>query len=122
MQVIVVVLALVAVASAGVVSPLVYSSPSIISRAPQFDSAVIKSDRVGGNFAYSVAENHAFAQHTPIVQHITSPVGVSYAAGAPVVTGYSAPAYATVAHAHHAAPIAYSAGLPLGFGGVVRAW
>jgi hypothetical protein len=94
-QVIAALLALAAVASAGVVhAPLAYSAvvaPSIISRAPQFDSAVIKSDRLGGNFAYSVAENHAYAQHTPVVQHVTSAVGVSYSAGAPVVTGYSAP-------------------------------
>jgi hypothetical protein len=83
-------LALVAVASAGV--PLAYSAGTYLTRAPAYDSAVIQSDRLGGNFAYSVAESHAYAQHTPIVQQVTSPVGVSYSAGAPVVTGYSSPA------------------------------
>ncbi|OXA64854.1 pupal cuticle protein G1A [Folsomia candida] len=110
MQVVAIILAFAAVASAGLVStPIAYSAPTVISRAPAFDSAVIKSDRLGGNFAYSVAENHAYAAHTPIVQHVTSPVGVTYAAGAPVVTGYSAPAI----HAYAA---------PLAFGGVVRSW
>jgi hypothetical protein len=70
---------------------------------------------LGGNFAYSVAESHAYAAHTPIVQHVTSPVGVSYTAGNPVVTGYSAPH----AYGYAASPIAYNGGYyssPYNFG------
>jgi len=108
MQTAIVFLAVVAAASAGVVSPVAYAAPTYYTRAPAFDSAVIKSDRLGGNFAYSVAESHAYAAHTPIVQHVTSPVGVSYTAGAPAVTGYSAPAIASYGYA--AAPAYYNGG------------
>ncbi|XP_021952288.1 cuticle protein 12.5 [Folsomia candida] len=107
MQSALVFLALVAVASAGLVSsPVAYSAGTYLTRAPAFDSAVIKSDRLGGNFAYSVAESHAYAAHTPIVQHVTSPVGVTYSAGAPVVTGYRSPA--VHAYGYNAAPLAYN--------------
>lgn len=51
-----------------------------IIRTPQFDSAIIKSDRLGGNFAYSTVEGHAYAAVSPVVQRITEPVGVSYTA------------------------------------------
>ncbi|KAJ3663034.1 hypothetical protein Zmor_007344 [Zophobas morio] len=49
-------------------------------RTPSFDSAVIKSDRLGGNFAYSTVEGHAYAAVSPVVQRVTEPVGVSYTA------------------------------------------
>ncbi|CAH1367037.1 unnamed protein product [Tenebrio molitor] len=49
-------------------------------RAPSFDSAIIKSDRLGGNFAYSTVEGHAYAAVSPVVQRVTEPVGVSYTA------------------------------------------
>ncbi|XP_044269540.1 uncharacterized protein LOC123014466 [Tribolium madens] len=49
-------------------------------RTPSFDSAIVKSDRVGGSFAYSTVEGHAYAAVSPIVQRITAPVGVSYTA------------------------------------------
>ncbi|XP_065350986.1 cuticle protein 16.5-like [Cloeon dipterum] len=88
--------ALVAVASAGLIAPL-----STISRAPAFDSAVIQSDRIGGNFAYSTAENHAYAVNTPIVQNVQTPVAVSYSA--PAIAAYAAPAYGYAAYAPAAA-------------------
>ncbi|EFA00092.1 uncharacterized protein LOC103312348 [Tribolium castaneum] len=47
-------------------------------RAPSFDSAVVKSDRVGGSFAYSTVEGHAYAAVSPVVERITAPVAVSY--------------------------------------------
>ncbi|XP_069673482.1 uncharacterized protein [Periplaneta americana] len=49
-------------------------------RAPSFDSAIIQSDRLGGNFAYSTAEGHAYAAVSPVVQHVLKPVAVSYTA------------------------------------------
>lgn len=49
-------------------------------RSPSFDSAIIKSDRVGGSFSYSTVEGHAYAAVSPIVQRITQPTGVSYTA------------------------------------------
>ena len=120
-------MALATVASAGVIAPA-----TVVARAPAFDSAVIKSDRLGGNFAYSVSENHAYAAHTPIVQHVATPVAVSYsapavtyAAAAPAVTYAAAPAYRHVAAApaityaaapayHHYAgvPAVYAAAAP----------
>lgn len=67
------------VASAGIIA----APYSTLVRAPAFDSAVIKSDRLGGNFAYSTIESHAYAHHTPIIQHVATPVAVSYSVPAP---------------------------------------
>ena len=58
-------------------------------RAPSHDSAVIRSDRLGGNFAYSVQEGHAYAAISPVVQHVATPVAVSYQTPAVVPTGYA---------------------------------
>lgn len=106
-QVAIALLALFAVAQGGVVAPVApLAAATYISRAPAFDTAVIKSDRIGGNFAYSVAENHAYAQHTPIVQTVSTPVAVSYTAAAPVAYAAAAPvAYASYPYA--AAPAFY---------------
>merc|ERR1719225_55123 len=46
----------------------------ILVRAPAHDSASIESHRLGGNFAYAVAEAHAYAQVTPQVSTLTHPV------------------------------------------------
>merc|ERR1719291_1578881 len=51
----------------------VVAVPTLI-RAPAHDSASIESHRLGGNFAYAVAEAHAFAQVTPQVSTLTHPV------------------------------------------------
>merc|ERR1712045_50184 len=48
-------------------------APTLI-RAPAHDSASIESHRLGGNFAYAIAEAHAFAQVTPQLATITHPV------------------------------------------------
>ena len=94
-QCFIVLAAMACVASAGVIAPTHFV------RTPQFDSAVIKSDRLGGNFAYSTAENHAYATINPVVQHVATPVAVSYSAPA---LSYAAPALSYA----HAAPLAYS--------------
>merc|ERR1712098_211085 len=54
--------------------------PTLV-RAPAHDSASIEHHRLGGNFAYSTAEAHAFASVTPPVAetthtHIPSPIAV----------------------------------------------
>ena len=48
-------------------------APTLV-RAPAHDSASIESHRLGGNFAYAVAEAHAYAQVTPQLSTITHPV------------------------------------------------
>lgn len=79
LQVFVAVFALVAAASAGVIPA------TTLVRAPSHDSAIIQSDRIGGNFAYSSVEGHAYAAVSPVVQNVVSPVGISYSA-TPVAT------------------------------------
>ncbi|CAB3369602.1 Hypothetical predicted protein [Cloeon dipterum] len=74
-----------AVAGAGV-APL-----HTLVRAPAYDSAFIKSERVGGNFAYKTIESHAYVLHTPLVQQLAIPFSVAYSA-APAFT------YATPEH------------------------
>ena len=41
------------------------AGPAALVRAPSFDSAIIKSDRLGGNFAYSTAESYTYAAISP---------------------------------------------------------
>jgi len=62
---------------------------STLVRTPSLDSAVIKSERLGGNFAYSSVEGHAYAAISPVVQTVHAPVAVSYAAH-PVHLGHVA--------------------------------
>ena len=81
------------------------AGPALV-RAPAHDSAIIRSDRLGGNFAYSVHEGHAYAAVSPVVQHVPTPVAVSYHAPAPV-------AYAAPLAYHAPAPIAYHAPAPV---------
>ncbi|XP_045131383.1 uncharacterized protein LOC123516228 [Portunus trituberculatus] len=74
-----VVLALAACASAAIIPA------PIVVRAPSHDSAIIQSHRLGGNFAYSTHEAHAYGVQTPIIGTRTVPVGVSYVPGTPIV-------------------------------------
>ncbi|XP_047117285.1 translation initiation factor IF-2-like [Schistocerca piceifrons] len=64
-----------AVCSAGLLA-----GPAALVRTPSLDSAVIQSDRLGGNFAYSAVEGHAYAAVSPVVQNVVRPVAVSYTA------------------------------------------
>lgn len=57
----------------------------IAFRVPSQDSAIIQSHRLGGNFAYSTHEAHAYGVQTPIISQRVVPVGVSYVPGAPIV-------------------------------------
>ncbi|XP_042861442.1 uncharacterized protein LOC122246754 [Penaeus japonicus] len=81
------VLLVAAYASASYVGPVhqpVVGAPVIV-RAPSHDSAIIQSHRLGGNFAYSTHEAHAYAVQNPIIGHRQVPVGVSYEPGHPIV-------------------------------------
>nr|XP_053628617.1 proline-rich protein 27-like [Cherax quadricarinatus] len=79
-------------------------------RAPSYDSAIIQSHRLGGNFAYSTNEAHAYAVQTPVIGLRSVPVGVSYEPGTPIVktaTQYiiqQIPQYAYAYPHLHAAP------------------
>jgi hypothetical protein len=60
----------------------------VLVRAPAHDSASIESHRLGGNFAYAVAEAHAYAKVTPQLATITHPVAktVNVHEPAPIAT------------------------------------
>ncbi|XP_069939573.1 uncharacterized protein [Cherax quadricarinatus] len=79
-------------------------------RVPSYDSAIIQSHRLGGNFAYSTNEAHAYALQTPVLGYRSVPVGVSYEPGTPIVktaTQYitqQIPQYAYAYPQLHAAP------------------
>merc|ERR1712105_489989 len=66
----------VAVAPGAVVAaaPAVLGAASTLVRAPAHDSASIEHHRLGGNFAYSTAEAHAYAEVKPIISTVTHPV------------------------------------------------
>merc|ERR1712000_518725 len=87
-------------------------SPQVV-RVPSQDSAIIQSHRLGGNFAYSVAEAHAFGVQTPIVQQLVVPTGVTYHQGAPQVQTHTSvvkqqiPQFGVV-RTQHTVPLQYS--------------
>lgn len=57
-----------ATVNAGVVH-LLPASTSTLVRTPSLDSAVVRSQQVGGGFSYSTVENHAYA---PVLQTVRS--------------------------------------------------
>merc|ERR1712106_414188 len=61
-------------ATVGVAPALVGAPASFLVRAPAHDSASIEHHRLGGNFAYSTAEAHAYAEVSPQISTITHPV------------------------------------------------
>lgn len=75
--------------------------PSTIVRAPSHDSASIESHRFGGNFAYSTAEAHAFAEITPEISVATHPVAETTHTHIPAAVKTVQPA--PVVHTTHAA-------------------
>ena len=85
--------------NAGLIHHPVAALPATtLVRAPAHDSAIIRSDRLGGNFAYSTVEGHAYAAITPVVQRVATPVAVSHTVAAPAFAYHAAPAltYATL--------------------------
>merc|ERR1712106_1244751 len=61
-------------ATVGVAPALVGAPASLLVRAPAHDSASIEHHRLGGNFAYSTAEAHAYAEVSPQISTIPHPV------------------------------------------------
>merc|ERR1712106_987629 len=63
-------------ATVGVVpgAAIVGNAAPYLVRAPAHDSASIEHHRLGGNFAYSTAEAHAFAEVIPQISTLTHPV------------------------------------------------
>lgn len=84
-------------APAIVPAPTFYAAPApALVRTPSLDSAVVHSERVGGNFAYSSVEGHAYTALTPVVHAAPAPVAVAYKAApaaviAPVPVVHAAP-------------------------------
>merc|ERR1712045_392299 len=65
-------------------------APTLI-RAPAHDSASIESHRLGGNFAYAIAEAHAYAQVTPQLSTITHPVAETTVVHEPAAIAHVTP-------------------------------
>jgi len=80
-----------------------HGAPTLV-RAPAHDSASIEHHRLGGNFAYSTAEAHAFAEVTPQISTLTHPVAetIQTHIPAPIATHQPAPIVKTT---HVAQPI-----------------
>merc|ERR1712142_18780 len=90
--------------SYGSVAPaaaVVGNAAPYLVRAPAHDSASIEHHRLGGNFAYSTAEAHAFAEVTPQISTLTHPVAETTHTHipAPIATHQPAPIVKT----HHVA-------------------
>merc|ERR1711990_1196387 len=97
---------LIAFARAGTVAvapaaAVVGNAAPYLVRAPAHDSASIEHHRLGGNFAYSTAEAHAFAEVIPQISTLTHPVAETTHTHipAPIATHQPAP----VVRTHHVA-------------------
>lgn len=69
MKVFLVISALVSYASAGLAPIVIIPSGSLL-RSPQADSAIIQSERIGGNFAYAIAEGSSFQTVSPLIASV----------------------------------------------------
>merc|ERR1712117_359521 len=97
--------ATVAVAPAALAAaPAPLAAAPYLVRAPAHDSASIEHHRLGGNFAYSTAEAHAFAEVTPQISTLTHPVAETTHTHipAPIATHQPAPVIKTT---HVAQPV-----------------
>merc|ERR1711942_343631 len=97
--------ATVAVAPGAIAPAAAFAAPApFLVRAPAHDSASIEHHRLGGNFAYSTAEAHAFAEVSPQISTITHPVAETTHTHvpAPIATHQPAPVVKTT---HVAQPI-----------------
>lgn len=75
--------------------------PTHFERAPAHDSASIESHRLGGNFAYSTAEAHAYKSVTPEISRATHPVAETTHVHQPAPIKTVHPA--AIVKTHHAA-------------------
>merc|ERR1711892_905994 len=83
----------------GVAGP--YAAAPYLVRAPSHDSASIEHHRLGGNFAYSPAEAHAFAEGIPQISTLTHPVAETTHTHIPPPIGTFQPA--PIIQTHHVA-------------------
>merc|ERR1711892_919218 len=83
----------------GVAGP--YAAAPYLVRAPSHDSASIEHHRLGGNFAYSPAEAHAFAEVIPQISILTHPVAETTHTHIPSPIGTFQPA--PIIQTHHVA-------------------
>lgn len=60
---------IVACSDAGYAPLIALPGPTTLVRTPHHDSAIVHSDQLGGNFAYSVHEGHAYQALTPYYHH-----------------------------------------------------
>merc|ERR1739838_1168306 len=90
-------------ATVGVVpgAAIVGNAAPYLVRAPAHDSASIEHHRLGGNFAYSTAEAHAFAEVIPQISPLPPPVAETTHTHipAPIATHQPAP----IVQTHHVA-------------------
>lgn len=75
MKVFILISIVVAIASAGIAPIVIIPSNSALIRSPQHDSAIVQSERLGGNFAYAIAEGEAFRTVSPNLSGLS---GVSF--------------------------------------------
>merc|ERR1712002_1042130 len=87
--------------SVAIAPTVVGNAAPFLVRAPAHDSASIEHHRLGGNFAYSTAEAHAFAEVIPQISTLTHPVAETAHTHipAPIATHQPAPIVKT----HHVA-------------------
>merc|ERR1712055_113522 len=87
--------------TAGIAPAVVGHAAPYLVRAPAHDSASIEHHRLGGNFAYSTAEAHAYAEVIPQISTLTHPVAETTHTHipAPIATHQPAPIVKT----HHVA-------------------
>merc|ERR1739838_253444 len=90
-------------ATVGVVpgAAIVGNAAPYLVRAPAHDSASIEHHRLGGNFAYSTAEAHAFAEVIPQISTLTHPVAETTHTHIPSPIGTFQPA--PIIQTHHVA-------------------
>merc|ERR1712086_514143 len=89
------------VAVAPVAGVVVGNAAPYLVRAPAHDSASIEHHRLGGNFAYSTAEAHAFAEVIPQISTLTHPVAETTHTHIPSPIGTFQPA--PIIQTHHVA-------------------
>jgi len=104
--------ALAVLSIAGVALAGVIPAPTLV-RIPSQDSAVIQHERLGGNFAYSAHEAHAYGVQTPIVEQRVYQQGVTFHQGTPQVRTHTTvhkhlvPQYAVVKTQHTIPSVQY---------------
>lgn len=70
MKVLFVISAIVSIATAGVGPIVIIPSSSALLRSPQRDSAIVNSGRLGGSFAYTIAEGQSFQTVSPLIASV----------------------------------------------------